>query len=83
MLYDEEYENLSLKAIVCGGILYDRYKLSMIKGFADENGKTCLIFPQEKLKKPLRCCEKTVGKILQELENHDLITRHHQLKIVR
>lgn len=78
MLYDDDFADLSLKAIICICLLYDRFRLSTATGYVDREGKTCVVFPQDKLKRPLRCGVKTVGKVLKELEDNEFIIRYHQ-----
>lgn len=78
LLLSAKYSNLSLEAIVCYCVLMDRNRLSTLNGYCDNDGIICVTYPQESLGEVLRCKRKKVSKVLQELEEYNLISRRHQ-----
>lgn len=70
----EQYKDLSIQAILCYGLLYDRLELSAMNGWVNENGEVYLKFKKEILMKLLRVGSKTtITKIFKELKKAELI----------
>lgn len=70
----EQYKNLSIQAILCYGLLYDRLELSAMNGWINKDGEVYLKFKKEVLMKLLRIGSKTtITKIFKELKKAELI----------
>lgn len=78
LLNNSEYADLSLEAVVCYCVLLDRYRLSEVTGYRDNQGCLYVTYSQESLGKILRCKRKKAANVLRELEGCRLIHRRHQ-----
>lgn len=84
-LFEEKYDKLSLQAKLAYTLMLDRISLSKKNNWIDKDGNVYIIYTRENLAKKLNTTEKTITKILKELENYfglndGLITRVEQQK---
>ncbi len=76
---DEQYKSLSLESIALYGILLQRAQLSKKNGWIDiENGQVYIYYTKENLEKICHCGYQRVKRMMDELENANLLTQKRQ-----
>ncbi len=73
LIHNEKYKKLSDSSKIAYMLFKDRFKLALQKGWIDNNNMLYLEFTQKKLMSILNCYEGKVKKILDDLENAELI----------
>ena len=78
LVYDEEYADLSVDAILIYSLLLNRTRFSMQnKKFKDEKG-VFVYYSTSRISRQLNCSVNSVKKRFQELEKAELIKREYQ-----
>ena len=78
LVYDEEYADLSVDAILIYSLLLNRTRFSMQnKKFKDEKG-VFVCYSTSRISRQLNCSVNSVKKRFQELEKAELIKREYQ-----
>lgn len=72
---EERFEKLSHSAKILYGMMLDRMDLSRKNGWLDDLNRVYIIFSTEQVCEEMSCSDRTAIKILQQLEEHGLITR--------
>ncbi len=76
MLFEaERVRDISTDAKLLYGLMLDRMQLSAKNGWLDENGRVYIYYTVKQIMQALSCCNKTVTKLLKELETVHLIER--------
>ncbi len=78
LFLDEEISQISNVAKMAYGIMLDRTKLSLSKGWEDSEGRIYILFPQKELQQLLGCSLRTVKAAMKELDDIGLIDRTRQ-----
>ncbi len=73
ILYEKEFVDLSIGAKMLYIYLTDRWTLSKINNFINNNGEVYILFKQEKLCKLMNVSAKTIIKYFSELKKFNLI----------
>lgn len=71
----ERVRDISTDAKLLYGLMLDRMQLSAKNGWLDENGRVYIYYTVKQIMQALSCCNKTVTKLLKELETVHLIER--------
>lgn len=80
-LFDGEYKDMSLYEKIAYAAIVDRYSLSEVTGFCDDDGGICVIYTVEELGDFLGCSRQKAGKIMAALVKKNLIKRKKIRKI--
>lgn len=67
------YKSLSIKAKYLYMLLYNRWRLSIQKGFKDDNGDICIIYAREEMEEDLGLSDKPVLRLVNELKKAGLL----------
>lgn len=78
LVWDESFDGLSFQSKFLYGLLLDRMELSAKNNWRDEKGRVFIVYTIEELCEATRFSDKTVLKMLDELEGAGLIMRRHQ-----
>lgn len=78
LVWDESFDGLSFQSKFLYGLLLDRMELSVKNNWRDEKGRVFIVYTIEEMCEATRFSDKTVLKMLDELENVGLIMRRHQ-----
>lgn len=78
LVWDEAFDALSFQSKFLYGLLLDRMELSVKNNWRDEKGRVFIVYTIEELCEATRFSDKTVLKMLDELEKAGLIMRRHQ-----
>ncbi|MBQ9346512.1 MAG: replication initiator protein A [Oscillibacter sp.] len=70
---DPRYAVMSLNAKVAYTFLLNRFQLSRMNGWVNDQGEVFVVFPRKELSKELRICEQKVTSAFRELVNLDLV----------
>ena len=70
---DPRYAPMSLDAKVAYTFLLNRFQLSRMNGWVNDQGEVFVIFPRKELAKELRVCEQKVTSALRKLAELDLV----------
>ena len=71
----ERVRDISTDAKLLYGLMLDRMQLSAKNGWLDENGRVYIYYTVKQIMKALSCSNKTVTRLLNELEGVHLISR--------
>ena len=77
-LFDDEFSSLNNNARVLYTLLYDRIKTCRENGWYDERGELYIYFKRKEMQSLLRLSEKTVTKIIKDLEISRLLEDKQQ-----
>ena len=71
----ERVRDISTDAKLLYGLMLDRMQLSAKNGWLDENGRVYIYYTVKQIMSALSCSNKTVTRLLNELESVNLISR--------
>jgi len=71
----ESVKDISTDAKLLYGLMLDRMQLSAKNGWVDDYGRVYIYFTVKQIMDALSCCNRTVTKLLHELEDVQLIER--------
>ncbi len=71
----EKVRDISTDAKLLYGLMLDRMQLSAKNGWLDENGRVYIYYTVKQIMNALSCSNKTVTRLLSELESVNLISR--------
>ena len=75
---DEKYKDMLPLAKVLYGIFLDRNSLSKANGWIDDQGRVFFYYPIKEVMALLNISNKTVTKLMDELEKYDLLWVYQQ-----
>ena len=75
MFEAESVKDISTDAKLLYGLMLDRMQLSAKNGWVDDYGRVYIYFTVKQIMDALSCCNRTVTKLLHELEDVQLIER--------
>jgi DNA-binding transcriptional regulator YhcF (GntR family) len=79
LIYDQQYETLSAKAIILYSLILNRMKLSLANKNYQDNSGIFIHYSSSKISKHLHCNKSTTRIVLRELETAGLIeVKYHQ-----
>ena len=78
LIYDTDFSDLSIPAIVLYSIMLNRKKLSLENPLFRDSAGTFIFFSNPQIRKALRCNQDTARKTLNELENYGLVRKEYQ-----
>ncbi len=78
LIYDVQYESLSLNAIVLYSLFLNRNKLSLNNPDYNDSNGTFIYFSNPQIQTALRCNQDSARKALNELETAGLIRKEYQ-----
>lgn len=77
-LLTEKYKKLSVEAKITYMLILDRLKISKMNTWINDENELYILYKREELVELLGLCEKTIVKILKELEEFKLIYQKRQ-----
>lgn len=78
LIVGERYKELRCEAKLLYGLLLDRTALSGKNGWLDQRNRVYVYYTIKSIMEDMGCKHEKAGKLLAELETHDLIMRIHQ-----
>lgn len=78
MMLNPRFQDMSTDAKLLYGLMLDRMELSERNQWLDSQGHVYIYFTIEEIMQLMNCAHQKVGKMIKELESHDLIERKRQ-----